>query len=97
MAETYFQVTLDITEEWNIAYSRDDEQKKGASKDEDSEEGGDGESGRDQVIPSEIFLQIVPRRLIVLSRQIDGKQRQSIDNLTRTIGEKQTLPAYNRV
>jgi len=95
--ETYLQVPLDITEEWDIAYRRDYEQEKGASEDEDGEEGRDREGGCNQVVPCEIFLEIIPRRLVISSRQIDGKQSQGIDDLTRTVGENQTLPTYSRV
>ena len=97
MRETYLQIPLDITEEWDIAYRRDYEQEKGASEDEDGEESRDRESGCNQVVPCEIFLEIKPRRRIIFFRQIDGKQSQGIDDLTRTIGKKQTLPTYSRV
>ena len=73
MTETYLQVTLDITEEGDIAYSRNYEQKKGASEDDDSEEGRDGESACDYIVRREIFLEVVPRRIVVFSRQIDSK------------------------
>lgn len=95
--ETYLQVPLDITEEWDITYRRDYEQEHRASEDEDGEEGRDRESGCNQVVPCEIFLEIIPRRLLIFSRQIDGKQSQGIDDLTRTIRENQTLPTYSRV
>jgi len=95
--ETYLQVPFDITEEWDIAYRRDYEQEKGASEDEDGKEGRDRESGCNQVVPCEILLEIIPRRILIFSRQIDGKQSQGIDDLTRTIGENQPLPTYSRV
>jgi hypothetical protein len=92
----HLQVPLDITEEGDVAYSRNREQEKGACEYNDSEEGRHCESGCDQIIPCEIFLEVVPRSLVVLPRQIDGKQGQGIDDLTRTISEKQTLPAYSK-
>jgi hypothetical protein len=92
----HLQIPLDITEEWDVAYTRNYEQEKGAGEDEDGEEGRDCECGCDQIVPNEIFLEVVPR-CTVLFRQIDGKQSQGVDNLTRTISEKQTLPTYSRV
>ena len=92
----HLQVSLNVAEEGNIAYSRNYEQEKGACEYEDSEEGRDCKSGCDQIIPCEVFLEVVPRSLIILSRQIDGKQGQGIDNLTRAISEKQTLPTCSR-
>ena len=97
MRETYLQVPLNIAEKGDIAYRRDYEQEKGASEDEDSEEGRDRESGCNQVVPYEIFLDIIPRGAVIFSRQIDGKQSQGIDDLTRTISEKQTLPTCSSV
>lgn len=73
MKETYLQVTLDITQKRDVAYSRNYEQKEGASKDDDREESRDGESGRDQIVSLEVFLEVVPRRPVVFSRQIDSK------------------------
>ena len=57
----HLQVAFDITEERDVAYTRDYEQEKGASEDEDSEEGGDCECGGDQTVPYEVLLQVVPR------------------------------------
>jgi hypothetical protein len=94
--KSHLQVPLDITEEGDIAYSRNNEQEKGARKYDDSEEGRDCERGCNQIIPCKIFLEVVPRSPVVLSRQIDGKQGQGVDDLTRTISEKQTLPTYSR-
>jgi len=92
----FLEVSLDITEERDVAYSRGYEKEKGTGKDEDGKEGRDRESGCDHIVPREIFLQVVPRRLVILLCQIDGKQSQSIDNLTRAISEEQTLPTFER-
>lgn len=92
----HLQVSLDITEEGYIAYSRNYEQEKGACEYDDGEHGRDCKSGCSQIIPCEIFLEVVPRSPVIAFRQIDGKQGQGIDDLARTIGEKQTLPTYSK-
>jgi len=63
---SYLEVSLDITEERDVAYSRGDEEEKGTGKDEDGKEGRDCESGRNHIVPREIFLEVVPRRLVIL-------------------------------
>jgi hypothetical protein len=84
----HLQVALDITEERDVTYTRNREQEKGASKDEDSEEGRNCEGGGDQTVSSEVLLDVVERRLVILFRQVDGKQSQGINDLTRTFSEK---------
>jgi hypothetical protein len=89
----HLQVALDITEERDVTYTRNREQEKGASKDEDSEESRNCEGGGDQTISYEVLLEVVERRLVILFRQVDGKQSQGINDLTRTISKKQPFPA----
>jgi hypothetical protein len=50
-----------MTEERDVAYARDNEQEKGASKDEDGKEGRNCEGGGDQTVPYEVLLEVVPR------------------------------------
>lgn len=92
----HLQIALDITEERDITYTSNREQEKGASKDEDSEEGRNCEGGGDQTVSSEILLDVVERRLVILFCQVDGKQCQGINDLTRTFSEKQPFPAYSK-
>jgi hypothetical protein len=86
------QITLNVAKEWDIAYTRDDEQEHGAGEDDDGEEGRDCESSCDQIIPCEVFPEVVPRRPVISFRQVNGKQSQGVDDLTRTIGKEKTLP-----
>ena len=85
-----------MTEEGDVEDGGNYEQEKGAGENEDSKESGDCETSCDQVIPLKILLDVIPSGTVILSCQIDGIEGQGIDDLTGTVGEKQTFPAYSR-
>ena len=92
--ESNLQISFDVAKEWDIAYTRDDEQEHGTGEDEDGEEGRYREGGRDQIIPYEVFPEVVPRSPVIFLRQVNGKQGQGVDDLTWTISEEETLPTW---
>ena len=66
--ESNLQISFDVAEEWDIAYTRDDEQEHGTGEDEDGEEGRYRKGSCDQIIPYEVFLEIEPRRVVISLR-----------------------------
>ena len=92
---TYLEVTLDVHQKRNIANARNDEQEQGAGKHQACEGGGDDKTGCDKIVTLKVFVQVPPWGLIASGfRQVKGVERQSVDDLTRTVGQEKTLPTY---
>ncbi len=92
MATVLLQVTLNVTEQRDVANASDDQQKRGTGENKDSERRGDCKTCRDEIVAGEVLSNVPPRTLVTF-RKVERVERKGIDDLTRAIGENKTLPA----
>lgn len=84
---------MDVTEKRDVTYASDYEEQERTTKDQDSEQSGDGEGGSDERIVREILPHIVPVAIVLLGK-VDGVESKGVDDLTGTICEQQSLPTW---
>ena len=92
MATILLEVTSNVTQERDIEKGGRNQKQEGSGKDKDSEEGRECEGRGDNSIASEVLGDVVPFTPVVLLGHVDSIQRQSVDRLAGSVGQKYTLP-----
>ena len=92
VAAVLLKITADVAQERDIKKGGRNQKQEGTSEDEDSEKCRECEGGGDDGISPEVFGEVVPITLVALLRLVDSIQGQSVDGLTRAVGQKNTLP-----
>lgn len=75
---------MDVAEKRDITDTSDYEEQERTTKDQDSEQGGDGEGGSDECVVCEIFPDIVPVAIVLLGK-VDSVEGEGVNDLTGTI------------
>ena len=86
------KVTSDVTKEWNVKEGSQNQKQEGTSEDEDSAKCRECEGRGDDSIAPEVLCDVVPFTDVVLLRLVDGVQSESVNGLTRPVGQKNALP-----
>ena len=86
------EVTLDVHQERNIADAGDDKHEQRDGEDGHGECRRHRESGGN-VVAIEVLADIVPFTVILL-REVEGVEGQSVDGLARSVSEEKPFPAY---
>ena len=92
MATILLEVTSNVAQERDIKKGGHNQKQEGTGKYKDSEEGRECEGRGDDSIAPEVLGEVVPFTLVVPLGHVDSIQRQSVDGLTRSVGQKYTLP-----
>lgn len=92
MAAVLLKITSDVAQERDIKKGGHNQKQEGTSKDEDSEKCRECEGRGNERISPEVFGEVVPFTLGSLLGLVNSIQGQSVDGLTRSVGQKNTLP-----
>jgi hypothetical protein len=86
------KVTSDVAKEWNVKEGSQNQKQEGTSEDKNSEKRRECEGRGDDSIAPEVLGDVVPFTDVVLLRLVDGVQSESVNGLTRSVGQKNALP-----
>jgi len=85
MAAILFEVTLNVAQQRNVEYCRDDQQQQRAKEHRDGENDGHQETVGYHVVPAEIFGQMPPLPCLMALGNDERVERQGVDCLTGTV------------
>lgn len=89
----HLEVTLDMNQKGDVKYTGNEQREEGASSNDHGEERRDLETAGNDGVALEVLLNVPPRPGIGPLGQVDGVERECVDSLTRSVGEKQAFPA----
>jgi len=92
VAAVLLKVPSDVAQERDIKKGGRNQKQEGTSKDEDSEKCRECEGRGNDIISPEVFGDVVPFTIVALLGLVNSIQGQGVDGLTRSIGQKNTLP-----
>jgi len=91
-----------VAEKRDVADGSDEENEEGTNKDEHSEKSGESESSSGDTVGvaigiPEVLGHIVPSTGVILSHHPNGIKSDTVNGLTGSVGEQQTLPLYTQM
>lgn len=92
MTTVLLKVASDVAKERNVEEGGRNQKQEGTGEDEDGEKRRECEGRGNDGISPEVLGEVVPFTPVVLLRLVDSIQGQSVDGLTRSVGQKNTLP-----
>lgn len=85
MAAVLFEITLNVAQQRDVEYCRNDQQQQRADEHRDGENDGHQEAVGYHVVFAEVFGQSPPLAWLMALRNDEGIERQGVDSLTRTV------------
>ena len=81
-----------MAQERDVKEGGRNQKQEGTSENKDSKEGRECEGSGNDSVASEVLGEVEPFALVILLRQIDSVQGQSVDRLTGSVRQKHTFP-----